>query len=312
MIACLPKTIRRIFKTICCLVFIAQSANKAAVLHAQKSTNLMTDLIIFSFDRPMQLYALLESSEHYLTGIENTFVIYRSSNERFAKSYLSVKERFPGITYLKQGANPAVDFKLLVMQALNGGASSYIIFSVDDIIVKNYADLRLCTAALEQSGAYGFYLRLAPHLDYSYAEHQLQPLPPLKKVHDEILSWVFQEGKFDWHYPNTVDMTIYRKSDVCENFERFFFTNPNSLEGIWASQGYKVMGRKGLCFTQSIVVNIPINLVQDVCQNRCENSWSTEKLLENFEQGQKINFMDLKRMQNKSCHIEYEIQFVGQ
>ena len=43
------------------------------------------DLIIFSFNRPMQLYALLESVEKYLTGIEETVIIYRAGNERFLK-----------------------------------------------------------------------------------------------------------------------------------------------------------------------------------------------------------------------------------
>ena len=34
------------------------------------------DLIIFSYDRPMQLYALLESIETYVRGLENINTIY--------------------------------------------------------------------------------------------------------------------------------------------------------------------------------------------------------------------------------------------
>jgi len=42
-----------------------------------------TDLIVFSYDRPLQLYALLESLESYVTGLAQISVIYRVSRDAF-------------------------------------------------------------------------------------------------------------------------------------------------------------------------------------------------------------------------------------
>lgn len=293
------------------LILIPCKSN-ARLMGFSKPENPQTDLIIFSFDRPLQLYALLESCYYYLQGIANTYVIYRTSNERFSNAYIKVQEQFANVQFLKQGADPASDFKPLVMQAFYSGSSQYILFAVDDIIVKNYADLTVCTRALEACGAYGFFLRLAPHLDYCYPLAQPQPLPPLAKVDTNTFLWIFEEGQLDWGYPNTVDMTIYRKSDIQNDLQTISFRNPNTLEAKWAGKSDKVLTNKGLCFKESIVVNIPINIVQKDCRNRSMFSWTPEELLDIFEQGGKIDFMSLKGMINKSCHIDYVLKFIQQ
>ena len=41
------------------------------------------DLVIFSYNRPLQLYALLESITNYVTGLDKIMVIYRSSDARY-------------------------------------------------------------------------------------------------------------------------------------------------------------------------------------------------------------------------------------
>lgn len=70
---------------------------------ATNKTDDKTDLIIFSYDRPMQLYALLESVEQYVTGAENICVVYRASDERFEQSYQSVKEDFDKVVFCGRG-----------------------------------------------------------------------------------------------------------------------------------------------------------------------------------------------------------------
>ena len=131
-------------------------------------TTYPVDLVIFSYDRPLQLYALLESVEKYLTGLSSTTIIYRISNERFRLSYNTVKNRFSHCTYRQQGNTPGQDFKPLTIEATFGGNSDYILFGVDDIIVKDFVDLDYCVQALENNEAYGFYLRMGSNLIQSY------------------------------------------------------------------------------------------------------------------------------------------------
>ena len=73
---------------------------------SQANSKKTADLIIFSYDRPMQLFALLESIEKNVVGLNKTNVIYRSSNNEFEVGYEIVKKSFPTSNYVKQDNAP--------------------------------------------------------------------------------------------------------------------------------------------------------------------------------------------------------------
>lgn len=268
------------------------------------------DLIIFSFDRPLQLYALLESLQKYATDINSTTIIYRTSNERYEQAFNAVAFAFPEIQLLHQ--KTIADFKTLTVQAIEQSPSDYVIFAVDDNIAKDTFSLHECINWLEQTNAYGFYLKLGTHLDYCYTENAPQQVPPLTHVQDDIFSWDFESGEKDWHYPNTVDMTLYRKKDLISLFKSLEYTNPNFLESKWAAWWvqHKAPSPIGLFYENSKILNIPINKVQTVYLNRDMNLYTPEELLEKFEAGYKINILPLHQMKNKAVHTEYEPLFI--
>ena len=76
------------------------------------------DIVIFSFDRPLQLYGALESIQRYVSGYQALTVLYRASDERFNAAYDTVKSAFPKVRYVKQSDNPRKDFKPLLTQAI--------------------------------------------------------------------------------------------------------------------------------------------------------------------------------------------------
>ena len=191
------------------------------------------DLVIFSFDRPLQLYALLESLQLYATDIRSTTIIYRTSNDRYDNAFHQVALQFPHIQLFHQES--IHDFKTLTIRALEESTSDYIIFAVDDNIVKDTFSTHECIYWLEKTNAYGFYLKLGSHLNYCYTENAPQKLPPYTHIHDSIFAWEFEDGEKDWRYPNTVDMTLYRKKDLISLFKSLEYTNPNLLEGKWAA-----------------------------------------------------------------------------
>jgi hypothetical protein len=296
-------------KTIFLLLFTATSS---FFLHAA-SEPYTADLIIFSFDRPLQLYALLESVRLHTTDINSIAVIYRTSNDRYNKAFHEVASQFPDVQFLHQ--KNISHFKTLTVQAIEESTSDYVIFAVDDNVVKDTIIIRECIDWLEKTDAYGFYLKLGLHLDYCYTENATQKIPPLTHIYKSIFAWEFESGEKDWHYPNTVDMTLYRKKDLISLFKSLEYTNPNLLEGKWAAwwAQHKETSPIGIFYENSKILNIPLNKVQTIdILNRDMNLYTPEELLEKFEAGYKMDTSPLYKIKNKAVHTEYEPTFILQ
>jgi hypothetical protein len=270
-----------------------------------------TDLIVFSFDRPLQLYALLESVEKYVKGLSSIQVIYRASDKDFMRAYQEVQNDFQHVFFIAQGDDPRTDFKELTLKALEQYSTPYVLFAVDDIVVTDLIECSLCAAALEQYDAYAFYLRLGKNLDYCYSMDRAQAVPDLQEVDPGIWQWCFRQSECDWAYPNTVDMTLYRKKDVISLFKQMSYWAPNPLEAAWACQAGSVMDRSGLCFTYSKIVNVPLNSVQADWTNRNMELLSARDLLALFLEGKKIAIQPLYRIKNRSAHMPWEPMFIA-
>jgi glycosyltransferase involved in cell wall biosynthesis len=281
-----------------------------------KTSSYKSDLLIFSYDRPLQLFALLESIEKYVSGLNNISVIYRTSNERFNNAYNDVKKTFSKVCFLKQSDKPSNDFQLFVMKDLfsKKNISPYILFSVDDIIVKDYIDVSKCIQSLKKTKSYFFSLRLGKTIDYSYMGQSSHDIPYHVNIDNNIIGWNLNDARFDWMFDNSLDMTLYRKKYVKKVFEKISFANPNDLEIKWNNYK-KLFGEKekkrrtGLCFDTTKVVNIPLNLV-NISNNPNINSFSAKDLLLKYEEGLKIDIKDLFKIENHSTHIEYEPKFI--
>ncbi len=271
------------------------------------------DLVVFSFDRPLQLYALLESTQLYGKGIQEQHVIYRASDDQFCRGYDLVEKAFSHVHFHKQGIDPRADFKPLTLKAAFDSSSPYIIFAVDDIVLKDTVDLSQCAQALEKYNAYGFYLRLGKNLTQCYPfGGRAQPLPSLKQEEADVFSWQFSNGQMDWAYPHTVDMTLYRKKDIEPDLRALSFYAPNKLEDLWHSRSRTIMSRRGLCYAASKIVNMPLNRVQHDYNNRAMSEYSSGDLLTIFIKGQKMDIAPLKCVDNKAAHMEYSPTFIKQ
>ncbi len=269
-----------------------------------------SDEICFSFDRAPQLYAHLESVEKFVTGLDSIYILYRSSDEHNERAYRDVMQRFPQVVWVHQGAEPKKDFKPLLMKTLNASKAPYIVFAVDDIIVQDVIDLNVCTQALEKTGAYAFYLRLGKNINHCYARNnQITPVPLLKQVDKDIFMWKFDDGLGDWRYPNSVDLTVFRKSTVMRDISRLNFVAPNSFECSWGSLANHKLN--GLCFGESKMVNIPLNLVQnEVRSNRSMRLMSPGYLLEKYFDGYKIDIQKIAEVKHNTVHFEIVPTFI--
>jgi hypothetical protein len=265
------------------------------------------DIVLFSFDRPLQLYSCLESIHRYIAAFETLSVIYRVSDDRFARGYDGVKQSFPNVRYIRQSEDPKRDFKPLVLSTVFDSPSKYILFGVDDIIVKDNVDLNLCIDMMEKTGAYGFYLRFGKNIRFCYQANQPQEVPASIPLSQNIFAWDLKRGEMDWGFPNTLDMTLFRKSDLKEAFEKMKYRTPNSLESTWAFQ-HSPDAALGLYFEQSKVVNIPLNVVSRT-NNPHMNFATIEDLLAKFNDGWKIDIGPLHRIDNPSPHAAIPVEF---
>jgi len=266
-----------------------------------------TDMLIFSFNRPMQLYALLESTNKYVDGISNVYIIYRA-DKKFEKAYQQVKVSFPNYTFYKQGNNPHQDFKPLVLKILNQNAP-HIVFAVDDIIVKDTVKIDECVKKLNEENAFGFYLRFGKNICRNYMRQIPAPLPPGKNITPKIYKWELSNSQGGWEYARTVDMTIYRKADILKEICPIKFRSPNELEGRWHRE--RKPNLSALCYNTSKIVNIPANLVNEYSRsNRNAQFYTADQLLTKFNQGLKIDIKPFHQINNTAPHQEYKYSFI--
>lgn len=269
------------------------------------------DLVVFSYNRPMQLFAFLESTKEHVEGLRKIFVIYREE-QTYHQGYEIVKQAFPEVIYYKQSnTQPKKDFKPLVMRAAFGKENkqaNYLIFAVDDIIVKDKINLLRDIESLKSTHAYGFYYRLGKHVTYCYSCSLYQGIPPFVTIGEDCFKWQFKEGEGDWDYGNSVDFVLYEKSSIYRDINTMHFTFPNDLEGGWANRQDKE--KFGLCHETSKIVNIPMNLVSTICGNRAMHIYSTEELNSLFLDNLKIDIRPYFQVKNISAHADITPSFI--
>lgn len=271
----------------------------------QKKT---ADLIIFSFNRPMQLYAVLEGVQKYFSNLNNTYVLYRTTNQDYDQAYNEIKSTFNNVHFVKQGDNPRGDFKPLLLQCFFDSPAEYIMFSVDDDIVKDFVDLNECIEALEKSGAYGFYLRLGENITVQYNQDIVIGIPSYTEVKKDILKFKFNEGIGDWAYPHNVDMTIFKKSNIAGFYMNASYSSPNTLEGQWC--GAADLNNYGLCFRESKKFMLPLNIVQQDWWVPNANLHSIEELFQKWKDGLKIDIDKFYQINNTCVLMGYKPIFI--
>lgn len=276
---------------------------------SKKKVSPKADILVFSFDRPLQLYACLESIQRYMTGIEEIHVLYRASSDLFKDGYEKVITAFPTVNFVMQSMkDPKHDFKSKVNKIVFDSPSQYILFGVDDIIVKDFVDLKYCMGQMEKTGAYGFYLRMGQNINYCYQFDKTQPVPMSHPLSSGIYAWDLSTGEYDWGFANSLDMTLFKKEILEKPFKELKFKTPNSLEFIWTKE-FSPERAIGLYFEASKLINIPMNVVGRT-GNPHMNYLNTEELLDKFNQGLKVDIEPLFQVENSSPHLDYIPEFV--
>lgn len=289
---------------------LLQRDNAVAELVAEEKKNLVEGLacVIFSKDRALQLYSLLDT---YFAKVQNpvpVFVIYGASEEGHSQAYREVEtgftERSVPVTFVPDGKG----FRETLMSVLAAIKTRSIIFLVDDIIFIGAVDLALASAIDPQAAVLS--LRHSPHLRRSYTANVDQPPPAFQSsgIHPDVLAFNWFEQGNEWSDPWSVDGQVLSTAEVRVITRISRFRAPNSYEIALKTFNDMARNRRGLCFTESKILNLPINRVQSEVAN-ISGSISSAYLLEQWNKGLMIDAAMFEGHIPKSPHEEHAITF---
>lgn len=262
--------------------------------------------VIFSFDRAIQLHALLASLKEKASESFPIFVIYRASTSDHLESYQELKSQMASnnIKFVLQ--RDKGDFFHLLIDILESIKTEKMFFLVDDILPTENIDIEELKKIDSQE--YVLSLRLGTNLSYAYTINKQQPLPKLKD-NDNKIYWNWNEAEYDWNYPLSVDGHVFLTLEILAMIKNISFHSPNTLEG--ELQIFKPIfeKRQGLAYKKSKIVNIPCNKVQTDINNR-HGQLSTDELLKKWQTGYQIDYQKLFGLNNNSCHQEVDLSFI--
>lgn len=250
--------------------------------------------IVFSKDRAMQLDAFLRSYEAHVSTTDNVFVLYHASTGRHDWAYDEVFLRHRWATPRRGTAAFKRDFLGLLPSA-----GSVVFFVDDQVFIRPWT-------VIDKPG---LSLRHGLHLTRNYNSNDAaQPLPPYR-MDGEFVMWRWEDGQLAWAYPLSVDGHVFGASEMATLLGCLEFTSPNTLESAMQRYLPAFAYREGICYTETRVVNIPWNRVQDECPNRCADDrlTSADEMLRHWEMGCQIDLTPLMGILNESVHQEFPL-----
>ena len=239
--------------------------------------------VVFSKDRPMQLYGLIKSFYKNVQSPCSLTILYSASDLRFKVAYEEVKELCVnmGVKFYEE-----TSFKDDLVHILEKANTKKIFFLVDDILFirkinfTNFLSVDLSRVVPS--------LRLGLNLERCYTANSKQIKPTFSGFDDEGYSWSWSEGEYDWGYPLSVDGNFFLLEEIIVMVKISEFNAPNSFEKSLQWFLSEFIKRRGLCYKKSVVVNIPFNKVQNENGN-ISGKVSEFELLDYWEQGYELD-----------------------
>lgn len=256
----------------------------------------MIQIIIFSFNRAMQLNTLLCSMTRQIEFRDyKVDILYNVSSDIFAQGYNKlIKDNILNehIHFIKEKTVPKplvlldiihassksemkyllkslikkrnkTNFRKILLDLLKDNKSSNVMFLTDDACFINQTVISDEILAWINEEPY--------HRQFSLRTGKgMNEEPQGIKSVGNYLEWNYYKYPFFtlWGYPFSVDAHIYNKNAIIDLLSNCYFDNPNSLEGnaSLCTQKKNHFGT-GRAFTATRLLSFPINMVQQICNN---------------------------------------------
>ena len=261
------------------------------------------EAIVLSKDRPMQLYALLESYFALVSDPRPLKILFRASTEPFASAYREVQAAFAArpVAFVAEA-----DFRSDLLALVESSSAANLFFLVDDSVFINPVDLSAFAAF--DTERFVPSLRHGASLRRCYTMAGAQPLPPFRTsvVPEGWLCWQWKEGKLDWAYPLSIDGHLFATTEALLMLRVSPFRNPNALERVWQNLLPCFEERLGVAYETPRIVNIPANRVQAEERNRAGRI-SEHELLGEWRRGRRIDVARYAGLAPDAVHMELEL-----
>jgi hypothetical protein len=279
--------------------------------------------IVFSFDRALQVEALLASYIDHVANAGPVRVLYRASTDDHAAAYQDVMKRLrdSDIHWVRQ--QQRVSFRDQLLDLLDDLDTQGMLFLVDDDLVVEPIDFHdLAGFELRYTVPS---LRLGRNLAYCYTLDEAQEQPPLTTVGKsddratattessppgELLAWDWRVGRLDWAYPLSLDGHLFATAEVRAMAGAISFSSPNTLEAQLQRFAPFFLPRAGICYGKSRVLNVPFNRVQGRYRSRA-GSVGAEELLQSWRDGFRVDHASYYGVCNVSAHQEFPLRLTA-
>lgn len=273
-------------------------------------------IIIYSFNRAMQLSALIDSiNSNWIGGGNLTIdIIYNSSNAEFEKGYTILKESLAlntNIVFHKETKSPSTtwsikeftdiynlkllflcpflrkkktDFRDLTLEVLRTTKHACTMFLTDDSIFIRPFKLK--------NNVEKWILENPSQNQFSYRHGcEFAHCSKLNDVKDDT-RWNFldYDTSNHWGYNFSLDAHVYSSAYMYKLLSSVTFSNPNTLEssGILHVRKKRVLS-VGMCDERMSILSFPINIVQTTFTNDALKAMP-EKLNEFYCNGYRIEY----------------------
>jgi hypothetical protein len=263
------------------------------------------NVIIFSRDRACQLDLLLRSILEFVEGREQIrfSILYKASSSDYELGYEMLKDMFPMFHFVDE-QDSFLDFKIQTMVLIDRSIP-LLMFLVDDDLFKNSFSLDdpPVRAFENDRRIMCLSLRLGQHIKHCYPVDQPVPTPDFQSEY--VWEWKGKPG--DWGYPMSLDGNIYHTAKMLPLLKYISFQNPSALESVLASDPPDIPLMN--CYPESRILNLPVNKVQRVFDNRSGNLDPAELNDAFVNRNQRICLAPFRHISNQSPHQVYPLEF---
>lgn len=265
--------------------------------------------IIFSKDRPLQLYALLESISKRWYGTINYKIIYKASSSSYTDAYDLCKDESTDLNLQIEWIEQKLTFKEVLLSTLSQVTSNRLLFLTDDNVA--IAEFDTKTLPVFNHPEQIISLRHSPKITSSYNLRRSKIKQPFfERTSDKsVLGFRWFEGSGEWADPYSLDGHIYSTSHIKSIIHFSAFLAPNSLELSMKYFGFLQSQSKAYCYPQTVIVNIPLNLTQTEWRNR-HNGLELHEALSLWQSGLKLDVDSISVDQLTSTHVPLNLNIV--
>lgn len=247
-------------------------------------------IIIFSYNRAMQLDALLTSIASFWKYPDiKIHVLYNASDNTFSRGYERLKELYSEVTFTQENTLSYSSYSLAEMtnyfnlkllylcSHLRGRKSDFrkkllrILKDSDGRLTMFLTDDSVFIRPTELSQEDMDWLTEHPYLRQLSFRHGAELIGERRiRQTNTGYEWLFSEFSSNdhWGYRFSLDAHVYCREAILSLLQKASFSNPNTLEssGLLHSQ-HRSMFIQGRCLPHIMVLSFPINIVQKTFQN---------------------------------------------